>query len=154
MNNKYDKAIKQLLKEYNINVAMWRRPSKLIGGLSYLEIRTIRSPYPKSNKSFEIFAHEVGHIAQGKIRPVCLSEYKAEMFAREQFRRFGFKMSKLDIARQTWQICARLATALNHGLKTIPSELIDYEKLLLKFQYNKNNATKTYYVADYNLLNV
>ena len=127
--NKYEKATKILISEYKINVVMWRKPTKLLGGWSYINAKIVRSPYPRSNKSFAIFAHEVGHIANGKIRPICLSEYKAEMFAREQFKRFGFNISKLDIARQNRQICASLELALKHGLKQIPSELIEYSNI-------------------------
>jgi hypothetical protein len=74
--NKYEKATKILISEYKINVVMWRKPTKLIGGLAYINAKIIRSPYPKSNKSFAIFAHEIGHIANGAIKPICLGEYK------------------------------------------------------------------------------
>jgi hypothetical protein len=127
--NRYELAGKELENEYHITVSKY---CSNLSGRAYHTTQSIIAPRPTTAKSFAIFAHEVGHIANGVVKPSCLSEYKAEMFTIDCFKRFGFKMPRIVANRIKWYICYSLAQALNRGIKNIPEELKPYRKFLIK----------------------
>jgi hypothetical protein len=145
----YYEAGMDLLKRHNVTVIKYRNA---MSGRAIIAKAEIKTPIPKTAKSFAIFAHEVGHIVNGEIKPSCMCEYKAEMFARDCFKEYGFKMPRIVKNRQIWYICYSLAQALNRGMKNIPAELKPYVKLLIKCNkvayHNGVKKIEPYYRAD------
>ena len=127
MVNKYEQAAHTLLTE---NFVIHKYFSSGMSGRAWLGKRIIRAPQPKSPRSFQILAHEVGHIVQGNIKPQCLEEYGAEVFSFEQMKRFGFKIPKRVKDVSDRHISYGLAQALNRGIKKVPAELKPYMKFI------------------------
>lgn len=150
----YKEAGIDLLNRYNVKHISIR---KSMSGRAFVAKREIKAPLPTTAKSFAVFAHEVGHIVNGNIKPSCLSEYKAEMFAKDCFSEYGFKMPRIVRNRQTWYICYSLAQALNRGMTNIPTELKPYRAKLLKCKAlqvkNGVKGFKVVYRADNKLYN-
>jgi len=137
--NKYEQAGEVLVRENN---AILIRVRKSMSGRAYHHTTAMTgkwefsSPLPKTAKSFEVFAHEIGHIHQfqteGKHKPRWKEEYDAEMFALDCFKRFNFTIPRIILNRIRWHIAYSLAKALNRGMKKIPEELKPYRKYLRK----------------------
>ena len=123
----YIEAGQDLVKRYDINVIKVRRS---MSGFAYYNSRDIVAPEPKTAKSFVVFAHEVGHVVNGKVRPRWKSEYMAEMFALDCFKEYDLKLPRIVKNRIKWHITYALAKAMNRGMKVIPQELKPYKKYL------------------------
>jgi len=130
--NKYELAGQQLLNQHNITVKTVR---KSMSGVAYIEDKTISAPAPRQSLSFAIFAHEVGHIANGEISPRWLEELRAWQFSLDCFRQFNFTISKEVRQRMKYSLTFALAKALNRNLKQIPIELRQYKKYLSPVVY-------------------
>lgn len=130
--NTYEKAGDLLLRQYYIEVKTVR---KNMSGVACIEDRIISAPAPKSPLSFAIFAHEVGHIANGSIKPRWLEELKAWEFSLAQFKRFGFPIPQKVQQRMRFSIAFALAKALNRGMKKTPPELKPFKKYLSPITY-------------------
>jgi len=130
--NKYEIAGQSLLSEYNITIKTVR---KSMSGVAYIEDRVISAPAPKSPISFAVFAHEVGHIANGNIKPRWLEELRAWEFSLSQFKRFGMAISKEVRQEFRWSMTYALAKALNRGMQKLPKELRPFKKYLAPITY-------------------
>ncbi len=130
--DKYELAGNQLLKQYNITVKTVR---KSMSGVAYIEDKTISAPAPKQAMSFAVFAHEVGHIANGKISPRWLEELRAWQFSLDCFRQFGFTIPREVRQRMKYSLTFALAKALNRNMKRTPPELRQYKKYLSPIVY-------------------
>ena len=108
--------------------------------------------------SFYIFAHEIGHIVNGEIKPSCLCELRADQYSLEQFKRFGLPLPRKVINRSNWYRGYSLAQALNRGMKKIPDELKKYKRYLIKsyrhtiYGDGRKPITQPRYYADNKLL--
>jgi len=130
--NKYELAGNELLKKYNINIKTYRGN---LTGIAYIEDRIISAPKPIKPLHFAIFAHEVGHIANGEISPRWLEELKAWQFSIAQFKLFGFRIPSEVKSRMKYSLAFALAKALNRNMKAIPRELKPYKKYLSPITY-------------------
>ncbi len=130
--NRYEVAGNQLLERYGITVKTIRRT---MSGIAYIEDKAISAPAPKQALSFAIFAHEVGHIANGKFSPRWLEELRAWQFSLACFKEFGFTISREVRQRMKYSLAFALAKALNRNMKAIPPELRQYKKYLSPIVY-------------------
>jgi len=146
MMNKYELASIQLLARENIAIKTVR---KTMGGIAYIEDRLISCPAARGPLSFSIFAHEVGHIVNGKISPRWLAELRAWQFSLNCFKEFGFGISREVKLRMRYSLTFALAKALNRNMKHIPSELRPYKKYLSPIVYHyRDGHTANKYHAD------
>lgn len=86
----YEDAAAALLRESGCTVRKWRKNNT---GTAYTKARDwgIECPRPTTARRFGVLAHEVGHQLmhrQGQ-KPRWVEEVEAEVFALEQFLRFG-----------------------------------------------------------------
>lgn len=137
--NKYEVISIKLLNEYGISIKTVR---KSMSGVAYIEDRVISCPAPKSPLSFAIFAHEVGHIANGSIKPRWLEELKAWQFSIACFKKFGLSIPREVRQRMKYSLSFALAKALNRDMKRTPPELRAYRKYLSPITYIYGNGTK------------
>ncbi|KKL20171.1 hypothetical protein LCGC14_2458120 [marine sediment metagenome] len=141
--NRYEEVGNLLLKRHDVTIKVIRRS---MSGLAYIKERAICSPLPRTAKSFAIFCHEVGHIAQGVIKPRWLEELRAEEFAKGCFGEFGFSMPKAVKDRMKYHISYKLAQALNRGMKHTPPELKSHRKYLAKVRCMNGKGETVGYV--------
>jgi len=137
--NKYEIAGNQLLGRYDVTVKSVRQN---MSGIAYLEDRVISAPAPKSPLSFAIFAHEVGHIANGHCKPRWLEELRAWQFSLTCFKEFGFAITREVRWRMKYSLAFALAKALNRDMKLIPTELKAYKKYLSPVTYHYGDGTR------------
>ena len=112
----------RLLDEHGVRVCHWRRNMTGIAWLGHPR-RPIEAPHPKSPLSFAILAHEVGHHANGHLRPRWREEQLAWEFALAQMARLGVPVSDAVTERYHQSLRYALAKALRRGLREIPPEL-------------------------------
>ena len=147
--NRYELAGNQLLEQYGITVKTIRRT---MSGSAYLEDKVISAPAPKQALSFAIFAHEVGHIANGEISPRWLEELRAWQFSLDCFRQFDLTIPRKVRQRMKYSVAFALAKALNRNMKRIPPELRLYKKYLSPIVYVYGDGhTANKWHADYEL---
>jgi len=130
--NKYELAGQRLLSDYQVSVKTVR---KSMTGVAYMDDRIISAPAPHRPVSFAVFSHEVGHIANGDIKPRWLEELKAWEFSIAQFRRFGFAVTREVKQLMKWSMAFALAKALNRGMRKVPKELRRYKRYLSPVTY-------------------
>ena len=130
--NRYELVGKALLKRHRITVKTYRGN---MSGVAYLEDRVISAPRPVKPLPFAIFAHEVGHIVNGHIKPRWLEELRAWQFSLQQFRESGLRIPHDVKRRMRFSLAYALAKALNRGMKSIPKELWVYKKYLSPITY-------------------
>lgn len=136
-NNKWYDAGMELAAKYHVKIRKYR---KSMTGVAYFSSCEICTPEPKTAKSFYIFTHEVGHIANGNIKPSCLGEYMADKFAEDSFKQYGFTIPREVKAEMNRYRAYSLAQALNRGLKNIPAELKPYRQYLVSHDAHIRNA--------------
>jgi hypothetical protein len=90
---RYAAQARALLREHGVRVCHWRRNMTGIAWLGHPR-RPIETPHPRSPLSFAILAHEVGHHAQGIIRPRWREEQLAWAFAFEAMREHGVPVTE------------------------------------------------------------
>ena len=144
--NKYELAGNELLKQYNISIKTVRQS---MSGVAYIEDRVISAPAPKRPLSFAIFAHEVGHIANGRLSPRWRSELQAWEFSLGCFRRFNLAISKEVKQRMRYSMAFALAKALNRKMKRVPEELKKYKKYLspVVYRYGDGHTEKKWHAS-------
>lgn len=130
--NKYESAGRQLLERYEVTIKTVR---KTMGGIAYIEDRAISAPAPKRPLSFAVFAHEVGHIANGEITPRWLEELRAWEFSLACFGEFNLAITREVRRRFRYSMAFALAKALNRRMKRIPPELRKFKKYLSPVTY-------------------
>jgi len=132
--NKYETIAYKVLKEterelgHRINVEHWKSNNPH-SGIAYCKSYSIKVPEPKSDISLNTFLHEIGHLVY-QVKPSCLNEYKACMFALDKMRENGLTISRKVKRHHNWYIAYSLAQALNRKLKTVPVELKPFKKYL------------------------
>lgn len=114
-----------LLREHDVRVCHWRGN---MTGLAWLghPSRPIEAPHPRSPLSFAVLAHEVGHHAQGLIRPRWREEHLAWEFAFQQMEEHGVPITERVRERYARSMRYALAKALRRGLREIPTELASF----------------------------
>jgi hypothetical protein len=112
----------QLLGEFGVRVCHWRSNMTGIAWLGHPR-RPIEAPHPKSPLSFAVLAHEVGHHANGRLRPRWREEQLAWEFALEHMARLGVPVSEAVTERYHQSMRYALVKALRRGLREIPPEL-------------------------------
>jgi len=130
--NKYELAGQQLLKEHVVSVKTIRHN---MSGIAYIDDRAISAPVPRRPLSFAVFAHEVGHIVNGRISPRWREELMAWQFSIAQFKRFGFSVPKEVKTRMKYSLAFALAKALNRRMAKVPKGLRIYKKYLSPVTY-------------------
>jgi len=135
--NKYEIAGNELLKRYDVSVKTVR---KSMSGVAYIEDRAISCPAPKKPLGFAIFAHEVGHIANGHVSPRWLEESRAWEFSLSCFRDFGLSIPREVKWRMKYSLTFALAKALNRNMKAVPVELRAYKKYLSPVFYHYSDG--------------
>lgn len=111
-----------LLREQGVRVCHWRGTMTGIAWLGH-PARPIEAPHPRSSLSFAVLAHEIGHHANGRIRPRWREEQLAWEFALSAMARLGVPISERVTARYHQSMRYALAKALRRGLREIPAEL-------------------------------
>ena len=144
--NKYELAGNELLKQYNISIKTVR---KSMSGVAYIEDRVISAPAPKRPLSFAVFAHEVGHIANGSLSPRWLEELRAWEFSLDCFRRFNLAIPREVKQRMRYSMAFALAKALNRKMKRVPEELKKYKKYLspVVYRYGDGHTEKKWHAS-------
>jgi len=130
--NKYELAGDELLERHDVKVMTVRAS---MSGVAYIEDRIISAPKPIKPLHFAIFAHEVGHIANGHVKLRWKEELEAWSFAIAQFKVFGFRIPKEVKQRMNHSLSFALAKALNRNMKVIPAELRRYKRYLSPITY-------------------
>ncbi len=97
-------------------------------------------PQPHNSHALHVCFHELGHVVLHRTQKreySCLNEYRADMYAFEQFERLGIEASLYTHKHHRWYMAYSLGQALNRGMrkKNIPSELKPYLKYLRKLPY-------------------
>lgn len=95
--------------------------SGLAGRVSWSR-RECRIPEVKTRKSLYIALHELGHIANGRVSPVYVGEYRAEMYAHARMREMGFAVPAAMTARAKRYVDMKLRRAKRRGLKSVSRE--------------------------------
>ncbi len=122
IHGKYAAEALMLFQQYSVRVCHWRSN---ITGLAWVghPDRPIEGPLPKSELSFAVLAHEVGHHHIGKRRPRWREELLAWEFACDAMSVLGVPVTERVLARYAASMRYALAKALRRGLKEIPPEL-------------------------------
>ena len=128
MNNSYAEAGDILLEEFFADGGKIRKWRDWMAGAAWYETKEIACPMPRTAKSFEIFAHEVGHILANPDRkaPSWKRELQASEYALEQFERFNLKLPRETKKHIYWYITYSVCQALNRGMKKVPDEVKKY----------------------------
>ena len=93
--------------------------SGLTGRVSWVS-RAARIPEIKTRRSLYIALHELGHIVNGRVRPVYLGEYQAEVYAHNRMREMGFAVPRKMTARAKDYVHMKVKRAKRRGLKGTP----------------------------------
>lgn len=132
--NKYEAVATKVLAEVEatigapVKVEHWKS-SRPYSGRAFSQSYRVIVPEPKSDISLNTYLHELGHLVN-RIKPSCLNEYAACMFAIDKMRDNGIPVSKKIKRHHNWYIAYSLAQALNRNLKAIPAELKPFRKYL------------------------
>ena len=121
----YEAAGLALIKESGVFVKKWRGS---MSGRAWYKGKIIAAPYPKTAKSFEVLAHEIGHIVANPNRkaPSWEREMLASEYALVQFKRFGLKLPRQIKTKAARYIAYSVCQALNRGMKKIPAMVRKY----------------------------
>ena len=133
MQERYDAMVDEMLEAYDVRVHRWRSSTSgcawVEPGDDGVETRWIESPEPKSPISAAVFLHEIGHhaIGLGAVRPRCLEEYYAWMWAVERMR--DYKLNVTERLQKRIDLALRYAVykARRRGIKHLPEELAAYD---------------------------
>lgn len=126
MINKYTEIAERLLKENNITVKKYRTN---MTGRAWIKSREIIIPHPNGKISLLITLHEIAHIVNGKIRPKFRSEFMAEKWAMDTFRKLGMKVPQSYTHRAKRYVSFKVHQAKIRGLKqTIGRDIINFIK--------------------------
>jgi hypothetical protein len=114
--NRYEVAARALLAEHDVTVVGWR--SSTTGHARTDGSRTIVAPLPRGPVSFQVLAHEVGHIVlhtKNGRTPRWVEEVEATEFALAQMERFGFAVSESLYAKAARHLAYSFAKAVRRG---------------------------------------
>lgn len=114
-----------LLRAHGVRVCHWRQNMSGIAWLGHPQ-RPIESPHPRSPLSFAILAHEVGHHAQGVVRPRWREEHLAWQFAFRAMEEHSVPLTDQVHERYARSMRYALAKAMRRGLRAIPDELLAF----------------------------
>lgn len=134
--NKYQDIADQVLKEVEehigrqVIIEKWKSKSTKSGKAFYNEYRIV-VPEPTDADTLNTFCHELGHLIS-YVKPSCLNEYNACIFALQKLREHGIPISRNMKRHHKWYIAYSLGQALNRGMKNIPEELKPFKKYLTK----------------------
>jgi hypothetical protein len=109
-------AAQALLDETGVRVRKFRSN---MTGISFTHYTEIEAPYPKTARSFAIFAHEIGHQVlhrDNSSYPRWREEVEAWDFALAQFARFGLKGIRKQQRIATRLIAYAFEKAIRRGV--------------------------------------
>ena len=154
MYNQYEQIATRVLREveeqlgHNVNIEYWKS-NRPYSGRAYCKTFTVKVPHPVSDISLNTYIHELGHLIY-QVKPSCLNEYKACIFALEKMRENGIKVSRKVKQHHNWYIAYSLCQALNRNLKTIPPELKPFKKYITtRKQHSINGHGDTWITERY-----
>lgn len=131
---KYERLKDTLLDEHALRVQRWRTSMSgvaiLAVGAKGQHVRLIEAPYPRGPVSAAVFCHEVGHhaLGVGSIKPRCLEEHAAWMWALDAMHRFDVPVTKRVEDRVDRSLAYAVHKAKRAGLKQIPEQLRPYDR--------------------------
>ncbi|MBX4211156.1 hypothetical protein KW783_04280 [Candidatus Parcubacteria bacterium] len=88
----------------------------------------IEAPVPRTDLSFAIFVHEIGHhvIGFSRFRLRCLEEFHVWNWAIDQMKLVGIEPTFRVTHRMNRSLEYAVHKALARGLKEVPQELLSY----------------------------
>lgn len=101
-----------------------------ITGRVDFRLKTCRIPRIRSRKSLYIALHELGHIANGYIKPKYVGEYLAEKYAHKRMREMGYRVPRSMTDRAKRYIRHKIMMAWDRGLRTIDPGIREWSGLL------------------------
>ena len=103
--------------------------ASLTGRVSWVK-KTCAMPEIKSRKSLYIALHELGHIVNGCVRPVYVSEFLAEMYAHQRMRELGFRVPQSMTERAKRYVRSKIIRAERRGARSIDPKVRQWTNLL------------------------
>lgn len=94
------------------------------------QLKTCAIPEIKSRKSLYIALHELGHIVNGRIRPVYKGEFLAEQYAHKRMRELGFAVPRSMTKRAKNYVRWKIIKAERRGARSIDPKVRQWTELL------------------------
>lgn len=119
----YNTIVRLYIKTLDIHVKKWYKSLNAAAYLAFQESGTVVLPLPKNRHAFLVCMHEIGHIAEGYDELSYINEYKAEMFAIREARKWSIDTNAYEHRAKRY-VLAHLIADWNKGtIKTIKPKI-------------------------------
>lgn len=119
----YNAIVRLYIKSLDIHVKKWYKSLNAASYLAFQESGTVVLPLPKNRHAFLVCMHEIGHIAEGYDELSYINEYKAEMFAIREARKWDIDTDMYEHRAKRY-VLAHLINNWNKGnVKRIKPEI-------------------------------